>query len=574
MIAGASLRYSISSLFCFCVCSGREYLHLSVRGLYQHVLSAITNPLTNTKDPAVVPARSVRRGVSDSVVPSSILMSNATTESSEGDKQVTFQPPPSNTTGIQSRSASPIPEYGGDDVAGLGEHTYRERLGGYLHPRDMRRLVTPFSASNEPELIVRRHVMLFNFDPLRAVILRDRLLVLVPEGADSLLINLEERVRGGIAEVEKSFFGAPSEPPSETHSVRTETEDLNKSIEEESESIADTSQSNKKDRTTTTGKKLLGRKHATEDNSVLDVSGHTAGKHSIVHASKVVADTTKNVLSSLKKTIIANKESNNFSSEDSIGGDDIIFEWEEMNAKEWVELPFELQCADAVLFVVASLLTDDTYELQDEAMDYITRVVVDGQYGLSDDPLAGIRHTKDAIREMRSRVKGFVQSMNRILDDDEDMALMNLSRLLSHPERFIKPVDPAILDEEADEPELILEAHLQIALTLSNELELIEGQVNTASELIDQQLDSVRNRILFANMIISVFSLCVATASLVGSLFGMNVPNSLEDSYSAFTVITTSTILSCVALMLIIMGSLIYTGTIPMPGLSGNSSAE
>lgn len=59
-----------------------------------------------------------------------------------------------------------------------GDITYRERLGGWLHPRDMRRLVTPFSASNEPGLIVRRHVMLFNFDPLRAIILRDRLLVL------------------------------------------------------------------------------------------------------------------------------------------------------------------------------------------------------------------------------------------------------------------------------------------------------------------------------------------------------------------------------------------------------------
>lgn len=80
--------------------------------------------------------------------------------------------------------------------------TLRERLGGYLHPRDMRRLVTPFSASNEPELMVRRHVMLLNFDPLRAICLRDRLLVLVPDGADSILIHLEKRVRGGIEELE------------------------------------------------------------------------------------------------------------------------------------------------------------------------------------------------------------------------------------------------------------------------------------------------------------------------------------------------------------------------------------
>ena len=65
----------------------------------------------------------------------------------------------------------------------------------------MRRLVTPFSSSNEPQLIVRRHVMLLNFDPLRAIVLRDRLLVLVPDGADSILIALEQRVRGGVNEM-------------------------------------------------------------------------------------------------------------------------------------------------------------------------------------------------------------------------------------------------------------------------------------------------------------------------------------------------------------------------------------
>jgi hypothetical protein len=83
--------------------------------------------------------------------------------------------------------------------------TYRERLGGYLHPRDMRRLVTHFSSSNEPDLIVRRHAMLLNFDPLRAIILHDRLLVLIPDGADSMLADLERRVRGGSKPVRPSW---------------------------------------------------------------------------------------------------------------------------------------------------------------------------------------------------------------------------------------------------------------------------------------------------------------------------------------------------------------------------------
>ena len=49
--------------------------------------------------------------------------------------------------------------------------------------------------------------MLLNFDPLRAIVLRDRLLVLVPDGADSILISLERKLKGGIKELEKSIFG-------------------------------------------------------------------------------------------------------------------------------------------------------------------------------------------------------------------------------------------------------------------------------------------------------------------------------------------------------------------------------
>lgn len=120
------------------------------------------------------------------------MQRNATVRSIMSDEQ-NIQP--SESGGEESNDT-------GDGSGNKHAVTLRERLGGYLHPRDMRRLVTPFSASNEPELMVRRHVMLLNFDPLRAICLRDRLLVLVPDGADSILIHLEKRVRGGIEELE------------------------------------------------------------------------------------------------------------------------------------------------------------------------------------------------------------------------------------------------------------------------------------------------------------------------------------------------------------------------------------
>lgn len=74
---------------------------------------------------------------------------------------------------------------------------------------------------------------------------------------------------------------------------------------------------------------------------------------------------------------------------------------------------------------------------------------------------------------------------------------------------------------ESDEPELILEAHLQHAFSLTNTLDLVRGEIETTQELINQRLDAVRNRLLLANMIVSICSLCVAFGSFIGSIFGM-----------------------------------------------------
>lgn len=223
---------------------------------------------------------------------------------------------------------------------------------------------------------------------------------------------------------------------------------------------------------------------------------------------------------------------------------------------------------------------DDTYRLQSSSFECIQnegigrRISDDGggkmkayRRRVSIDPLITIRLLKDAASEMGSRVDRFVQSMTRILDRDEDMALMNLSRLITHPDRFIRPVDAAVLNEELDEPQLMLEAHLQVGLTLENALNLLQGQLSTSTDLLGQKLTATSNRILFANMVISVFSLCVATGSFVGSIFGMNVTNFYEHSDHAFKIITFSTMGGSFLLGAVIMFLLIRSGTVPTTGL-------
>jgi len=65
--------------------------------------------------------------------------------------------------------------------------------------RDMRRLQQPFSTRNAPMLISRLYAILVNFDPLRCVVLPDRLVVLVPDGAEKVVADLGARLERSFA---------------------------------------------------------------------------------------------------------------------------------------------------------------------------------------------------------------------------------------------------------------------------------------------------------------------------------------------------------------------------------------
>ena len=393
-------------------------------------------------------------------------------------------------------------------------NTYRERLGGYLHPRDMRRLVTPFSSSNEPQLIVRRHVMLLNFDPLRAIVLRDRLLVLVPDGADSILIALEQRVRGGVNEMVNQVFGTAS--------------------------MHDTSfagggggewmKKNKSDQWS--GGKDIGKSKASS-------SVHDAN-FLIMESSVRGVDCSRHSGDDDNETYVTAS-----SSEHNLGQGGTNDEWEELQRMDWQHLPFELQSVDAVLQTVMSMLIDDAQKIHDKADSAMRELRGDSQNKggtVGDYTQSRLRLHKDAVNLTQRRVKGFIRAMNELLDEDEDMALMNLSRLITHPERFVQPVSRVVLHEESDEPELILEAYLQQALSIVNSLDLLKGQILTTEEQISMTLDAIRNRLLYINTLLSVAMLCVTTGAFIGSIFGMNLWNHIEEDDTAFYRVTYGTL--------------------------------
>lgn len=545
---------------------GRNYSTHSIRSLYKHVMDAITNIKKDKIPLKLLPVLEENKSSQEHDEFTVEGEREVQSKVSQGNPTVSDRQPKQEEKQIRSvsKSKSSKSRRASIDAGQNPGVTYRERLGGYLHPRDMRKLVTPFSPSNEPELIVRRHAMLFNVDPLRCIILRDRLLVLVPDGADSVLVDLERRVRGANMELELSFFTNNNDPATSSQdnpgqqqqatSLNEPPKQSNKSVwtrlsHAMSLNLSKSSQSSDNS----------NQNYRQEDNPVdVGESNHSGTNQS------------KNLQTSLapQPVEVKREETETANQESELAGaalDQTSMEWADMSNQAWIELPFELQCTDAVLQTVISMLSEETNELHDKTQQYISEIIYGkrGKIYTSEDPSTLIRVVKDAVSEMTSRVKGLVQSLNTILDDYEDMALMNLSRLITNPERFIQPVPIEVLEEESDEPELILESYLQQSLSLTNKLNLIQGQIDTTAELVHQKLDSNRNKILLANTIITTVILCATFATLVAGIFGMNLNNGMEDSETAFNLVVGWIVACGFVLFIVIMFIMYRTGAIP-----------
>jgi len=100
----------------------------------------------------------------------------------------------------------------GEIASGLGQ---AHGAGVFLRRRDLRWLES--SSEQEPTILVRRHVALIVFDPIRALVMCRKLILIVPSGADSLLEILEQNMSEWLPEESVQVTDVDIHIPFELH---------------------------------------------------------------------------------------------------------------------------------------------------------------------------------------------------------------------------------------------------------------------------------------------------------------------------------------------------------------------
>ncbi|KAJ9695965.1 hypothetical protein PVL29_008296 [Vitis rotundifolia] len=220
-------------------------------------------------------------------------------------------------------------------------------------------------------------------------------------------------------------------------------------------------------------------------------------------------------------------------------------------AAEENEFPFEFRALEVALEAICSFLDARTRELETAAypaLDELTSKI-------SSRNLDRVRKLKSAMTRLTNRVQKVRDELEQLLDDDDDMADLYLSRKLTRasssssgsgaPLWFL--ASPTIgsrisrtsrasavtthEENDVEELEMLLEAYfMQIDGTL-NKLSTLREYIDDTEDYINIQLDNHRNQLIQLELFLSSGTVCLSIYSLVAAIFGMNIPYTWKEDH-------------------------------------------
>ncbi|XP_043724606.1 magnesium transporter MRS2-I-like isoform X1 [Telopea speciosissima] len=253
-------------------------------------------------------------------------------------------------------------------------------------------------------------------------------------------------------------------------------------------------------------------------------------------------------------------------------------------AGEEDESPFEFRALEVALEAICSFLGARTTELETAAypaLDELTSKI-------SSRNLDRVRKLKSAMTRLTARVQKVRDELEQLLDDDDDMADLYLSRKLAGASSPVSgygvpnwcPASPTIGskisrasrasaatirgdENDVEELEMLLEAYfMQIDGTL-NKLTTLREYIDDTEDYINIQLDNHRNQLIQLELFLSSGTVCLSIYSLVAGIFGMNIPYTWNDDHGyVFKWVVILTGIVCISLFVLIISYARHKGLI------------
>ncbi|KAL2934609.1 Magnesium transporter MRS2-I [Bienertia sinuspersici] len=191
------------------------------------------------------------------------------------------------------------------------------------------------------------------------------------------------------------------------------------------------------------------------------------------------------------------------------------------------DFPFEFRALEVMLEAICSYLDARTTELETAAypaLDELTSKI-------SSRNLDRVRKLKSAMTRLTNRVQKVRDELEQLLDDDEDMGDLYLSRKLSRNSSPISisgapnwcPASPAIRSK-------LSKTSRASGVSTHDEGNDVE-ELEMLLEAYFMQIDSTMNKLTTLEIFLISGTLCLSVYSLVAAVFGMNIPYTWRNNH-------------------------------------------
>mmetsp|Transcript_12189 Transcript_12189/g.15849 ORF Transcript_12189/g.15849 Transcript_12189/m.15849 type:complete len:453 (+) Transcript_12189:89-1447(+) len=207
---------------------------------------------------------------------------------------------------------------------------------------------------------------------------------------------------------------------------------------------------------------------------------------------------------------------------------------------------FDIRALEAIFITVCNVLNKELVDLRPEVEKTLSSVLKTGSFSLEK-----LRMVKKELNQLVSRMKGIQHAFNEVLENDRDMALMNLTKIKQNPDYYFER-NQVVWEGDHEEIELLLENYVQSVDGTYSQAQLLSHEIDSAMDLLYVRLDTARNQLLRVDLMVSSITSVAAVGALVAAIFGMNLRSGVEDTPEWFWTVAGILIFGCafsVALM-------------------------
>ncbi|XP_024028952.1 magnesium transporter MRS2-4 [Morus notabilis] len=241
------------------------------------------------------------------------------------------------------------------------------------------------------------------------------------------------------------------------------------------------------------------------------------------------------------------------------------------------ELPFEFQVLEIALEVVCTYLDSNVADLEREAYPVLDELA----RNVSTKNLELVRSLKSNLTRLLARVQKVRDEIEHLLDDNEDMAHLYLTRKwiqnqqsdallgtsVSNSINTITPHLPRISskrsgslvsnhldDNDVEDLEMLLEAYFMQLDGTRNKILSVREYIDDTEDYVNIQLDNQRNELIQLQLTLTIASFAIAVETLMAGLFGMNIHCTLYDKEGIFELFVGGITAGSVLLFLLVLG--------------------